>query len=216
MLPFQDSLSQRQEPPWIQKHQVTQLGSWVTEPDHRLQGSAHLAIEQKGQKNPTTGLCVQPNWEEGQTDGRRLDVSVVGRWRSNKHWKPQQRKKKNGVGQRSQSWPRRRAGSPPGTAQQPHHHIHVGCSDGPCTQHTRCTVWLGDTAGFPSTGIETAANLRFRHGYKLPGIFTFLALLYVQGTLQTNEPDPSATIPGTLLELEPTAQGSARRSDIAI
>ena len=94
MLPFQDSLSQRQEPPWIQKHQVTQLGSWVTEPDHRLQGSAHLAIEQKGQKNPTTGLCVQPNWEEGQTDGRRLDLSVVGRWRSNKHWKPQQKKKK--------------------------------------------------------------------------------------------------------------------------
>ena len=38
----------------------------------------------------------------------------------------------------------------------------------------------------------------------------------MQGTLQTNEPDPPATIPGTLLELEPTAQGSAQRSDIPI
>lgn len=133
MLPFQDSLSQRQEPPWMQKHQVTQQGSWVTEPDRRLQGPAHLATEQKGQKNPTTGPCAQPNCEEGQTDGCVCGGQVT----------QQQTLKapaKNGAGQQSQSWSGRRAESPTGTAKQPPHHISVGCSDRPCKRHTRCKV----------------------------------------------------------------------------
>ena len=163
MLPFQDSLSQRQEP-CIQRPQVPQQGSWVTEPDRRLQGPAHLAIEQKGQENPATGPSVQPNWEEGQTDECRLYVSVVGRWSSNKRWKPQQKnwsRAAKPVMARKEGWvPTRHSLAAPSSitsmsaAQIDHaHDIHT------------VKVWLeGDTAGFPSTGKETGANLHFRHG----------------------------------------------------
>ena len=136
MLPFQDSLSQRQEPPWIQRPQVPQQGSWVTEPDRRLQGPAHLAMEQKGQENPATGPSVQPNWEEGQTDECRLCV-CGGKVKQQQTLKAPAKKLEQG----SEASHGREGGLGPHQAQPSSpiiNHIHVGCSDRPRTRHPHC------------------------------------------------------------------------------